>query len=51
VRLGEEVGFFSVHVFCLGHMGMPTYMYVTSPPRAGVPEGPVTGSASGAMGA
>ena len=29
---------------------MPTYMHVTSPPGAGVPEDPVTGSASRAMG-
>jgi len=51
VRLGEEVGFFSVHVFCPEAYGNAHVHARHFAPGAGVPEDPVTGSASGAMGA
>ena len=51
MRLGEEVGFFSVHVFCLEAYG-DAHVHAPQFARgAGVPEDPVTGSVSRAMGA
>jgi|Deesub1362B_J571_1020462.scaffolds.fasta_scaffold09798_1 trans-2,3-dihydro-3-hydroxyanthranilate isomerase len=51
VHLGEEADFFSVHVFCLEAYGNAHVHARHFAPGAGVPEDPVTGSASGAMGA
>ena len=51
MRLGEEVGSFSVRVFCLEAYGDAHVHAHHFAPGAGVPEDPVTGFASGAMGA
>jgi trans-2,3-dihydro-3-hydroxyanthranilate isomerase len=51
-RLSEGADFFSVHVFCLGGYAPETDVHARHfAPTAGVAEDPVTGSASGGMGA
>lgn len=50
--LSEGADFFSVHVFCLGGYSPEAHVHARHfAPTAGVPEDPVTGSASGGMGA